>query len=859
VEYGITGITVENGYLDIEKNQIILNSENGIMITDGNAMIKNNKIANNTSTGVYIAGGSYVIVQNNVISSNGDGITLTLAVNSTSEININQNEIFLNTHSGLFCKSETYDNTYILYNKLSQNSYGFCVSSNTSTYITRNYILNNTIGIFYEEGKEHTAHFNDIWGNDLGMDVSLEATVNATHNYWGDRSGPYHESLNPRGKGNPVGGNGANLDFIFFLTAPIYSTNVQPTAILWTDKTLVAPNQCVTFIGTDSYDDGRVDQYFFDFGDGMKSDWTTLTLFNHSYSATGGYVASLSVIDDFNVGSDSALTTISVQDLPPLEASVTLSDYIVSYNEEVLVTVYVSIGIMAVENANVALFSVKGGSFTPQSGLTNATGYFTATFTAPNVTETTNVRIIARASRTDYTSNYADGSDHEYLKVLPPLIVQLTAEPKTVESEQTATLTVHVKNIFEEPVANASIVLSSDYGNLSATTGFTDLNGTATFNFTSPQTLVQINVTVLATARKIDYADGHGQTIITVEPKQLDIEVTADPFIIVSEATSKISAYVTCDSAPISNATVAVSSDVGGNFSTATDITDSNGNATLVFTAPQITTGDGLNATIAIMATKSGYVSAEGHVIIAIKPKVLVVQVTAEPNVTVSEAKINVAVHVTYDMEDVPETNVTIISETFPTTTGLTDLYGNAAFTFVAPEANTQLNITIVARAAKIGYADGEDTINMIVNPGVLSVEVSTNPSAVMSKESALVTVHVTCNASPVANASITISSTNGNLSQATGVTDSNGHCTFIFNAPKTTQEIPSVVITVNAAKNGYISAGNETTITVTPEAGGGWPLTTILLVLIPILVVVIVVVLIKLKIIVLSMEEEKQ
>jgi hypothetical protein len=116
----------------------------------------------------------------------------------------------------------------------------------------------------------------------------------------------------------------------------------------------------------------------------------------------------------------------------------------------------------------------------------------------------------------------------------------------------------------------------------------------------------------------------------------------------------------------------------------------------------------------------------------------------------------------------------------------------------------------------------------------------------------------VTCNTIPVANASITLSSSQGNLSATTGLTNSNGYCTFIFNASGTTEQIPQIIIIANATKNGYISAENQKTITVTAEVGeGGLPLTTILLIIIPIIIAVVVVILIKLKIIVLSTEEK--
>jgi hypothetical protein len=270
---------------------------------------------------------------------------------------------------------------------------------------------------------------------------------------------------------------------------------------------------------------------------------------------------------------------------------------------------------------------------------------------------------------------------------------------------------------------------------------------------------------------------------------------------------------------------------------------------------------EGLYATITAIATKSGYVDGEGQAIIMIEPKVLVVQVTAKPNATVSEGKINVTVHVVYGEMHVQEANVTLMSENFPATTGLTDIHGNATFVLTAPQVNAPLNATIIALASKIGYADGENLLKVTINPGILDVTVTAEPSTVASRESALVKVHVTCNATPIANASITLSSTQGNLSATTGLTDSKGYCTFIFNAPRTIEQIPQIIIIANATKNGYVSAENQKTIAVTAEVGeGGFPLTTILLIIIPIVIAVaVVVILIKLKIISISTGEEER
>ena len=64
------------------------------------------------------------------------------------------------------------------------------------------------IGIYVEEGsKNNKAHHNSIHGNDWdGINATYNDgyTIDATDNWWGDASGPYHAVTNPSGKGNNV-------------------------------------------------------------------------------------------------------------------------------------------------------------------------------------------------------------------------------------------------------------------------------------------------------------------------------------------------------------------------------------------------------------------------------------------------------------------------------------------------------------------------------------------------------------------------------------------------------------------------------------------------------------------------------
>ncbi|TEU05952.1 PKD domain-containing protein, partial [Candidatus Bathyarchaeota archaeon] len=500
------------------------------------------------------------------------------------------------------------------------NNKGFYITGQANTYITRNSISHNTFGIFYEGDTDHTVYYNDIYSNQHGMDAdeTFTATVNAEYNYWGHETGPHHISLNPTGEGNPVGGNGINIDFISFLTAPIGYINTRPTARLLTDKTLVPPNQIVTFIATNSSDDRRVDKYLFDFGDGSNSDWTTLSIFVHKYSSLGTYNATVTAMDDFSVTSDNvAIVAISVQNLTSLDVSITPSAYTVGHIQQVPITIHVTNGTNPVENAHITLFSVhtyKLGytsnmhtSFVPSSGFTNSTGYFVTMLSPPNVTQITNIRITATASK----NGYADGSDHEYLAVLPPLLVQVTADPSLIESEAISQVTAHV-TYNGQPVANALVTISSDSnGNFSAETGITDSNGNITVVFTAPQTFTQLNVTTTATATKTGYADGEDQVKITVNPGTLNVQITANPATVESKASSTLTVHVTYNANPVADAEVTVWSDGGGDFSATSQVTDSNGNAAFTFTAPQTTTQ--LNVNIKATATKSGYIDGESQ------------------------------------------------------------------------------------------------------------------------------------------------------------------------------------------------------------------------------------------------------
>jgi hypothetical protein len=63
---------------------------------------------------------------------------------------------------------------------------------------------NDLVGVYVCDNSTLEAHFNNIVGNGYGLWNDLSETVDATYNWWGDASGPYHPIANPGGEGNPV-------------------------------------------------------------------------------------------------------------------------------------------------------------------------------------------------------------------------------------------------------------------------------------------------------------------------------------------------------------------------------------------------------------------------------------------------------------------------------------------------------------------------------------------------------------------------------------------------------------------------------------------------------------------------------
>ena len=712
----------------------------GVTVEDGSVSITHSEISHNLLNGIYIFGSVNVNVVETSLEANANGI---FAGGDASGIVIQRNQIFLNSENGIYLyanESTQIDSTSILDNVVSANPVGIYVYGLVRASIMGNSIAYNDLGILYSNATDiMPLEGNDLYGNSISARAQFSDSVSAEHNYWGDPSGPYHVSMNPKGKGNTVESNGTDLDFLPFLTINNSYINQAPVANLVTDKQVVAPTDEVTFIAAFSEDDRQVYQYFFDFGDGRNSGWTTTSIFVYKYDSIGTYEATLTVMDDFGVASvNTASVTMNVRDdLLPLNVDLTLNTTTVTYGEQISLLAHVTSESNAIENAAITILPIKEGTVLTYFDYTDATGYFTATFTAPNITQVTNIRIIAIASKDGYvqTSNYA------YLHVLPPLLVQMNVEQDVLKSEETTNITIQV-TYEEQPVVDADVWLSFDVaGDVSTMSLQTDVDGLASTLFTATSTSIPLNVAVSATVTKSGYIQGETQGQISVEPKLLDVSITVAPDTLLSEEASTIETLVTYEGSPLENAEVSVSSDSGGRFSVANKLTDEDGNATFIFTSPAVAE----NTTVTVTATvnKLGYVVKNGTVTILVTPGKLTMLLMSDSSQLEPRKAANITVYVKHDQTPVANVMVSITAETgtFSGTSGLTDANGFCSFIFTAPETTLARSITVVANASKLGFVgDGKQvtiqvipkaeefwsltTILMIVIPIVIAVVV---------------------------------------------------------------------------------------------------------------------------------------
>jgi len=181
--------------------------------------------------GIYALNGSDGNITNNVIEDSTNGVYL-----KESAARIEHNTIQNNTAKGVYLYGDENNETILHNNFITSNKVGISCS----------YDAHPTIG-----GSEMLS--NDIFLNtDYGVENVSSLDVDASYNWWGDDSGPYHSTLNPGGLGNAVSDH---VVFSPFMTYSINRDGDGDGVADWTDNCPVAFNPGQENIDGDEYGD----------------------------------------------------------------------------------------------------------------------------------------------------------------------------------------------------------------------------------------------------------------------------------------------------------------------------------------------------------------------------------------------------------------------------------------------------------------------------------------------------------------------------------------------------------------------------------------------------------------------------
>ncbi len=196
------------------------------------------------------------------------------------------------------------------------NAHGVFLRDSSNCTIESNTFSENGVGIYLpSSSRDNTAHYNNIYNNTAcGINATDNDgfTINATKNYWGAASGPYHPTKNP-------GGGGDNItDYVEFDPWLDEAVNSPPMAHI----DYISPNPSVEgerirFEGHGT-DDGSIIGYAWrssiddEFYSGADSE------IEYDELSNGIHTIYFKVQDNWGIWSDEVSTTLTITEyIPP--------------------------------------------------------------------------------------------------------------------------------------------------------------------------------------------------------------------------------------------------------------------------------------------------------------------------------------------------------------------------------------------------------------------------------------------------------------------------------------------------------------------------------------------------------------
>jgi parallel beta-helix repeat protein len=204
------GIDCWKIYDNVFDNNTINSNSIGIdMSYCGRNKIENNMIINNIETGIQSSMYGYsLIIAGNYFKNNKNG---TFAEDSKVTIIYNK---FQNNINGVILYGRLSKPSKIYNNSFYENKIGIIINDSSFNILYLNKIHYNNIGILllsWENGPtDNKIHMCNIFNNTkygIYSDLNVKPINNASNNFWGNYTGPYHFLDNVLGNGDKVYGN----------------------------------------------------------------------------------------------------------------------------------------------------------------------------------------------------------------------------------------------------------------------------------------------------------------------------------------------------------------------------------------------------------------------------------------------------------------------------------------------------------------------------------------------------------------------------------------------------------------------------------------------------------------------------
>ncbi|MCK4613171.1 MAG: right-handed parallel beta-helix repeat-containing protein, partial [Thermoplasmata archaeon] len=168
-------------------------------------------IENNTGTsassGSITIGGCFNKVSHCKICNNtatyGGGFSISGHKNIIENCSVETNQYY-----GFYCTGA--DENTIVNCSVEGSDYGIYLKFSRNNSLRNCIVRSNRIGVYQTDNFDKPSMGNHVHnskiydGEEFGMKVTDKSILNATYNWWGDDSGPYHPTKNPWGKGDTV-------------------------------------------------------------------------------------------------------------------------------------------------------------------------------------------------------------------------------------------------------------------------------------------------------------------------------------------------------------------------------------------------------------------------------------------------------------------------------------------------------------------------------------------------------------------------------------------------------------------------------------------------------------------------------